>query len=87
LRPIDNLVLKRLRLGEALDAEKESSQNLMPPTPGWGALASNNDAFVKWLHAQLRAGFSPSREVIVNARKVGRGVHSRVSLNWVVAEP
>lgn len=84
LRPLDNLVLKRLRLSDALKAEKESSQNLMPPTPGWAALASNQDAFMKWLQAQLRAGFSPSHEVIVNARKVGRGV--RPVAVWSLAD-
>jgi hypothetical protein len=56
----------------------------MPPTPGWTALASNHDAFMRWLQAQLRAGFSPSREVIVNARKVGRGV--RPVAVWSLAD-
>lgn len=84
LHPIDNLVLKRLKLGDALDAEKESFQNLMPPMPGWAALTSNHDAFTKWIQAQLRAGFLPSREVIVNVRKVGRGV--RPVAVWSLAD-
>jgi len=72
--PIPQEILKRLRLAEAVDEECKSWQSLVPPVPGFEWVASNKDAYVRWLGGQLRAGVPIAPEVIISTRKVPLGV-------------
>jgi len=72
--PVPADVLKRLRLGQALEHEAGSWQSLLPPAPGWDGIMANSSEFVQWMTGQLRAGMPTAPQLVVTARKPQHGV-------------
>lgn len=65
---------KRLNLADAVLAEAASARNLLPAEPAWNAVSSRASDIARYLDNQLRAGFHPSLQVEIAARKPAHGV-------------
>jgi len=69
MRPLSSEFIRKLRLEEAISQEASATRNQLPPEPGWDRLSAEPRKVADWIEGLLRAGFHPSRQEVVAARK------------------
>ena len=74
LKKLSAALTKRLKLADAVIAEAATIRNLLPAEPSWDSVHTRAVESAGYLDNQLRAGFHPSPQVEIAARKPAHGV-------------
>ncbi|MBW0019814.1 MAG: hypothetical protein JO236_20005 [Mycobacterium sp.] len=74
MKKLSATLIKRLKLKDAVLAEAATSRNLLPNEPMWDKVSAEAGQIAGFLENQLRAGFQPSPQVEIAARKPAHGV-------------
>lgn len=74
MKKLSAAATKRLKFADAFSEEAASSRNLLPEEPAWDRIAEQSRPLATYLENRLRAGFQPSPQVEISARKPGHGV-------------